>query len=296
VAPLASTTADRASSLLRQRIRAVFKQLPKGLAGEEEAIHQMRVAGRRLRVGLPLLAKKPHGKRVRRALRALRELTRAAGQSRDLDVSLELLEAHLREGGALTPEQTALRRRLRSARRRSRSRMAEALMDLELARLRRDLRRIASRQADDLFSVLLRARQGRDERGEVLLKGFAEVGGRYDPEALHALRRQARRLRYTAEVIDALMRDEPSEAPALFKSLQEQIGALHDAHVLGRWLEAQAQSTRARGRTGEAEAAAALQAAADTRGRELHAKLLESGPAETVTRALSAMGRSRTAA
>jgi CHAD domain-containing protein len=142
----------------------------------------------------------------------------------------------------------------------------------------------------------VRARKSRDERGDALLAGFAQLGDRYDPEALHALRRLARRLRYTAEVIDALMRDEPSEAPALFKSLQEQIGALHDVHVLARWLEAQAGAASARGRTAEAEAALALQAAFDARGRELHSKLLESGPTETVARALSAMGRSRTAA
>ena len=127
----ARTPAERASPLLRQRIRAVFKQLPKGLAGDEEAIHQMRVAGRRLRAALPLLARRPGGKRVKRALRVLRELTRAAGQSRDLDVSLELLQEHLLApkdpapmgpGGEVpgaqeipTAEQKKLRQRLRSA-------------------------------------------------------------------------------------------------------------------------------------------------------------------------------------
>src|SRR5262245_63162999 len=85
---------DVSTPLLRDRIRALFRQVPQGLAGQEEAIHQMRVAGRRLRVALPLLAKKPAGRRVRRALRVLRELTRAAGQSRDLGV----IEGLLRSG------------------------------------------------------------------------------------------------------------------------------------------------------------------------------------------------------
>jgi hypothetical protein len=77
------------TDLLRTRVKELFRHLPKGLAGDQEAIHQMRVAGRRLQVALPLLAKKPEGRRVRRSLEVLRELTRTAGGSRDLDVSLD---------------------------------------------------------------------------------------------------------------------------------------------------------------------------------------------------------------
>ena len=55
----------------------------------------MRVAGRRLRVALPLLARKPEGRRARRALRILRQLRTAAGTSRDLDVGVALFEERL---------------------------------------------------------------------------------------------------------------------------------------------------------------------------------------------------------
>jgi CHAD domain-containing protein len=274
----------------------VFKRLPKGLAGDEEDIHEMRVAGRRLRVAIPLLAKRPEGKRAKRALRVLRELTRAAGASRDLDVCLDLLNAHLDEQGVPSPETTTLRRRLRVARARSRAQMAEALLDLEIARLRRDLRKLLARKADGLFGILGRIRAIRDEEGQGLLAGFEGLGDRYDPEALHALRRQARRLRYTAEVHDALMRDGASDAPALFKTLQERIGALHDVHVLARWLEGQAKAATERGQTAQTEAAAALQAAFEEKARELHRQLLETNPSEVASRALLALGRSRPAA
>jgi CHAD domain-containing protein len=311
---------ERAQPLLRQRIRALFKQLPKGLAGDEEAIHQMRVAGRRLRAALPLLTVKPEGKRVRRALRVLRDLTQAAGHSRDLDVSLDLLETHLDHPqgpvgedpgvetrgtetpdaetptGGPTTEQRKMRQRLRSARTRSRGLMAEGLMDLEIARLRRDLRRVLSRGACDLFTVMARVRAARDLRGEALLQSFAALGDRYDPEALHAVRRQARRLRYIAEVHDALLRDEPSEAPDLFKELQDRVGAIHDLHVLAGWLEARGNAARELQHPAEAEAAFTLQAHFDARGRELHRQFLEARPAETVARALAALGRTRTAA
>ena len=274
----------------------MFKRLPKGLAGDEEAVHEMRVAGRRLRVAVPLLAKRPDGKRAKRALRVLRALTRAAGQSRDLDVSLDLLNARLREQGTLSGEEVMLRRRLRAARTRSRARMAEALLDLEIARLRRDLRKMLARKADGLFSILGRIRATRDEEGEALLAGFRGLGDRYDPEGLHALRRQARRLRYTAEVHDALMRDEPSEAPGLLKALQERIGALHDVHVLARWLEDQGKVATEHGQTALTEAAGALQAVFEGRARELHRTLLEASPIEIASRALLALGRNRPAA
>ena len=118
-------------------------------------------------------------------------------------------------------------------------------MDLEIARLRRDLRDTASHRADDLFTILGRLRAERDPRGNLLTAGLLALGDRYEPDTLHLLRRQARRLRYMAEVSDALLRSETSEAPGLFKTLQEQIGALHDAHVLGQWLSAQAESAAA---------------------------------------------------
>jgi CHAD domain-containing protein len=277
-------------------MRGVFKHLPKGLAGDEEAIHQLRVAGRRLRAALPMLSKRPEGRRVKRALRILRDLTRVAGQSRDLDVILELLERHFEGVAPLSPEQAALRRQLRSARTRSRTRMAEGLMDLEIARLRRDLRRTLARRADDVFTIRARLRGAREEQGQALLRGFALLGERYEPLELHALRRGARRLRYAAEIGDALFRSEPSEAPSLFKKIQEHIGGLHDAHVCAQWLEAQATAQDARQRPAMAAEARRLAAEFEHRARAIHEQLLRAGPAEIVAKALDEMGRSRTAA
>ncbi|MFI5184206.1 MAG: CHAD domain-containing protein, partial [Vicinamibacteria bacterium] len=134
--PPTETSTDRSTPLLKERIRTLFRYFPKGLAGEEEPIHQMRVAARRLRVALPLLARKPRGRRVREALAILRDVTRAGGGSRDLDVGLALLETRLKASGIATPELANLRRRLRSARARSRGRMAEELLDLPISRLR----------------------------------------------------------------------------------------------------------------------------------------------------------------
>lgn len=289
------TDADKTSSLLKNRIRLVFRHLPKGLGGDEESVHQVRVAGRRLRVALPVLARKPRGRRVKRALVILRDLTRAAGLGRDLDVIVSLYERRLADIQDPTPEQLALRRRLRAARTRSRTRMADALMDIEIAGVRRDLRRVVARGAEGVFTVMARLRDSRDAEGAALLAGFQEIGDRYDPVALHALRRATRRMRYAAEVSDAL-RGEDSEAPALLKGLQDAIGSLHDNHVLVTWLERQARATPGRASSAVAEAAHAEQAFFEEEGRRLHAELLERRPADVVARALEVMGRARSAA
>lgn len=273
----------------------MFRHLPKGLAGEEESVHQLRVSGRRLRVALPVLARKPRGRRVKRALAILRDLTRAAGLGRDLDVIVSLYDRRLAEVSAPSPEQLALRRRLRAARTRSRTRMAEALMDIEIAGVRRDLRRVVARGAEGVFTVMARLRDARDVEGSTLLAGFEEIGDRYDPVALHALRRATRRLRYAAEVSDAL-RGEDSGAPALLKGLQDAIGNLHDNHVLVTWLERQARTTPGPSPAALPEAAHGEQAFFEEAGRRLHAELIERRPAEVLARALEAMGRARSAA
>ena len=255
----------------------------------------MRVAGRRLRVALPLFARKPGGRRVRRALAVLRALTRTAGASRDLDVGLELFLQRLKAAETPSPEQRVLLRRLRAARTRSRGRMAEALMDLEIAGLRRDLRAILGRRAEDVFTIFARLRDLRDKEGAALLGGLAEIGERLDPVALHALRRRARRLRYAAEVSDAL-RGEESKAPALCKQLQDRIGGLHDRHVLAGWILARAEAAAERGQTAFADAARAEHAFFVEETRRLHQELLAIRPAHLVGDALEAMGRTRPAA
>jgi CHAD domain-containing protein len=286
-------TADRVAPLLQQRIKAVFRRLPKALAGGEEDLHQMRVAGRRLRVALPLLVRKPEGRRGRRSLRLLRGLTRTGGISRDLDVSVGLFEAELAKGVA-SPEDRILRRRLRAARTRGHARMAEALLDLEIARLRRDLR-VLARHGDGVFAVLRRIREMRDGLGAETLALIATLGGRFDPALLHRLRRQVRRLRYAAELTGAL-KGQDAAAAADFRALQDELGALHDSYVLSEWLRRQVESCRARGDAAVGKAAAVLHQRFLEASRAHHKTFLALPPAEVVARALAAMGQSRPAA
>lgn len=284
---------DPGTRLLRERIRSVFSHLPQALAGNEERLHQMRIAARRLRVALPLLAQNPEGKRVRRALRGLRQLARTPGASRDLDVMLSLAEGHWRMPDALTDEGRVLRRRLLAARARSRRQMAEALLDLEIARLRRDLRAVLARGGEVLFAALVRLREARDRDGARALDLLAAVGESFDADTLHEVRISLRRLRYTAEVQD-LLKGVRSGATRLFKDLQERLGQVRDAFVLSEWFARQAARSRGQAALArEARALAMLFREASTRH---HRGLLAARPDDLVRHALDEMGYGRTAA
>ena len=293
--PTHTDQVDPGTRLLRERIRSVFSHLPQALAGNEERLHQMRIAARRLRVALPLLAQNPEGKKVRRALRGLRQLTRTPGPSRDLDVMVSQAEEVWREPGTLSAEGRVLRRRLLAARSRSRRQMAEALLDLEIARLRRDLRVVLARGGDVLFSALVRLRETRDQDGEQALDLLATIGRRFESDPLHEVRIRLRRLRYTAEVQD-LLKGVRSDATRRFKDLQERLGHLRDAFVLAEWFARQAERAE---RAGQAALCAEARALA-RRFRETslrhHRELVDARPDDLVRHALEEMGYGRTAA
>jgi CHAD domain-containing protein len=292
VTPAPVTRDDRSSRLLKDRVTRVFRELPGAVAGHDEAVHQVRVAGRRLRVALPLLARKGDSRTVRRAVKVLRRMTRAVGAGRDMDVVLGLFQDRLDALRNTTAEQRALLSRLRAARARSRAQMAEDILDLDIDGLRRNLRRVLRAGAADAPTVLARILELREAQGAALLRGFSQIGARYRPDELHALRRRVRRLRYAAELEDAV-RDEDTRAPALWKRLQDSIGVLHDHHVLATWLDEQGRAAAARNNALLARAAQRERHAFLGVARLLHRALLETKPADLALRALMAMARGR---
>jgi CHAD domain-containing protein len=260
------------------------------MAGQEEAVHQIRVASRRLRVILPLAAVKPKGQRMKHTLRRLKDLARVAGASRDLDVALSLLPAEGSRHAPMPLARAALARRLRAARSRARRRMVESLLDFDIAGLRNDLGRIVHRGGDELFTALMRVRLMREEEGAALQEELQRIGRRFDAEALHELRSRVRRLRYAAE-FSAALTDSPPEAAKRFKEIQELLGEMHDAWVLAQWLGHQVDLSAKRGREEEAAEARRLAASCEDLSRMLHGKFLETDPAEVLQRALSLVGR-----
>jgi CHAD domain-containing protein len=270
--------------LLRRGVRALFKELPRALAADEDGTHEMRIASRRLRVGLPLLALKGDCRRVRRVRATLRALTRTAGAARDLDVCVGLFEAAASEAPTPSAPTAVLRRRLLAARRRSRLRMVEDALDVDIAGLRRSLRQLLAAGVADSAQAAERVRVLVARERERFVALMDRNAAAFDPDHLHELRRVARRLRYAADLYDALQ-GTPSEAPRLFKRVQDDLGLIRDAYLLGRWIESQSLRSARRGESALSEAASAEAQRAWARARAHHARFLERASSDVVSRA-----------
>lgn len=201
-----------------------------------EALHDFRVAIRRLRSTLrawrrTLAPKVPGAWR-----RELQEIQRATGAGRDAEVALEWLEsqeAELAPGEraglallvALLEErrETSLAQAREGVRRRFDALDARLSERLGSVHVRVDL---ASPTASPRFGAALAARlRTATDRLEAHLSGIGEVE---DPARCHAARIAGKRLRYLLEPVRA----EAEEAIAECRRLQDRLGDLNDAHVL----------------------------------------------------------------
>jgi CHAD domain-containing protein len=257
----------------------LFANLPRAQAGEEEPIHQIRVASRRLRVALPVAAQRPAGRRVRRSLKRLRALTRLAGQGRDLDVSVALFDAEVPRAKAAPTVVRLLRRRLATARDHAHAELAKVLADFDSTRLHRDLDLLIARDGTDLDEAALRLAEARRRHARVALDELRALGRHFAPMALHAIRRRCRWLRYAAE-LDCALFAARALAVRRFKSLQEILGKLHDAFVLAEWIAREAASWEAQGKAAPAAAARLVSAQFRDRAQALHRRFLRRNTAD----------------
>jgi CHAD domain-containing protein len=259
--------------LLRERAAGVLRPLPAAARGSEPDLHVLRVAARRLRIALALLARKPAGRRARRIRRTLRAVLRASGPGRDHDVMAALLARHAADAGC---DASGLARRLAAARRRGRRRLAGGLRRVDAARLRLRLARLARNPARGP-DARRRVGYALDRQRRAVERALVALGRRADAERLHALRVGCRRLRYTVELRDALAR-RASAAPERLRAFQDRLGAMHDAYLLARWLAVQAR--RADG--AERHCARALHVAVSRALRAAHADWLALRPRQAL--------------
>ncbi|MGB8296704.1 MAG: CHAD domain-containing protein [Polyangia bacterium] len=273
------------TQFLCEHVQRLFANLPGAQAGEEEPIHQIRVASRRLRVALPVAAQRPAGHRVRRTVKHLRALTRLAGQGRDLDVCAALFDAEAPRVRAAPMVVRLLRIRLQAARGRAHAGLAKALADFDSARLREDLDMLVARGGADAGEAALRLAAARRKHARVALDELRTLGRHFAPMALHAIRRRCRWLRYAAELDGALF---GARASALrrFKDLQEVLGKLHDAFVLAQLIAGEAALWEAQGKAARAAATRAVAAHFRDRAQAWHRRFLRLSAADWLESAL----------
>ncbi len=220
---------------------------PGSRQGEDaEAVHDMRVATRRMRSALRLFAPFYRRKVIRPLVRDLRQTARALGAVRDRDVFIEKL-AYYQEtlppgtGDSLAPL-------------------------LEYCRLQRDMDRarlIAHLDSPDFerfvatFETFLTtpglgtrkfesaapaAYQVRHVAPRLIythyeaVRAYETVLDRASVETLHALRIECKRLRYALEFFSEVMGEEVQGVIDALKQLQDHLGNLNDVEVAGDFL------------------------------------------------------------
>jgi CHAD domain-containing protein len=209
-------------------------------SGEDpEDLHKMRVATRRMRAAWRVFDGAYRPKVQRRYVKELRSIARVLGDVRDIDVLLEDLERYLvdlpapgRE--AVEPLRAAWRRQREVARKQ----MLQKLDSKSYREFVDDyLDFTESPGAAEIMTPLGRPSLVRDTAGSRILAGYEHVRA-YDTiitwadvPTLHALRIEAKRLRYTMEYFSEVLPVTSRKLIAQVTEMQDHLGQMNDADV-----------------------------------------------------------------
>lgn len=198
------------------------------LGGDPEAVRRVRIASRRLRQALAVIARVRTLRAAEASARTLGIIGRTFGPLRDTAMTAALLASGeaLPELEGATRELRAdldreLRARVASARRRTRSVSARRLAE-RLASISADMDTAAATTSwATALTVLVAART------TAVSDAARACGTLYEPERLHALRLAIKKLRYVTELAaDASL--VPRSIPARLARHQQHLGAWHD--------------------------------------------------------------------
>jgi CHAD domain-containing protein len=191
--------------LLTDHVRLVQQHEP--ALPEEDAVHEMRVATRRLRAALRVLG-------VRKLDPDVKMLQDALGDVRDLQLQAEWLR--LRDAGLYRSSRASLtkaKQALQPALRRWRSHTLPALLEAAA-----DDFALPARKLSKTFRKRLKRLQQRLERARA----------RPTPASLHAARISVKQVRYLVEVAKESLPKRVIRLESDLKTLQASLGELHD--------------------------------------------------------------------
>lgn len=218
---LLDTSAARvARRIARERLVDVTDARAALERGEPDALHDFRVALRRLRSWLRAYRPWIGDSLRKRTRRGLRDVAEATSAARDAEVAAAAVTAT-----ELRDEAARARRRLERVLRRTFERSRE--------RAERDLR-----DTDDAAEACARVATMRvvtarivHEHVDAVRRALEAVDASLDPVALHRARIEAKRLRYLLEPLEEIAPG-ANDLVAALTTWQDALGELHDAHLL----------------------------------------------------------------
>jgi CHAD domain-containing protein len=219
--------------IIRQRLAALSRTLPGARKGEVHAVHQARVATRRIREALPLVVRGRSGKSLKKSVR---KLTRALGPVRELDVALMNLD-QLRTSGEVSEAAIArLRQLITEERQRLGAEMVRRISHYNLTKFQKKAVDAAARgpatggTRDPRRAAQALGRAAR--RAEGLRAAMENAAGIYLPDRLHEVRIAVKKLRYALEIAQDLSGSRATARIRTLKRVQELLGRMHDLEML----------------------------------------------------------------
>jgi CHAD domain-containing protein len=234
-----SRAMERASAselLIRQRLTALSRTLPAARRGDVRSIHQARVATRRLREALPLVAV---GNKGRKLERVVQRITRALGPVRELDVALMSLDELEAEGDIPRGAILRLRHVIGQERQLLHAEMQRRLDGANVERLRK--RAVAAARRGPPAAARGRVRDPRRlavaerrvaRRAVALRFAIDNAAGIYLTDRLHDVRIAIKKLRYATELSRELSGSRAVAAIRTLKTAQDLLGRMHDLEIL----------------------------------------------------------------
>jgi CHAD domain-containing protein len=226
------------SELLNKRVEQFTRVLQAVETGDVRALHQARVASRRMRELVPMLQLSRGS--ARKLGRRLTKMTTRLGTVRELDVLLLLIDELHVSGRRGTDGLGRVGVRVSKNRDQARKRMSAHAATTEMTRLARKLERTvedlqkaegkSSKTAVRSWRWAIDARVAK--RAARLGAAVEEAGALYLPERLHAVRIAVKKLRYAVELSTEASGDRPGPDLRVLKRTQELLGRMHDVQVL----------------------------------------------------------------
>jgi CHAD domain-containing protein len=231
-------------ALLRDFIKMLDHEAGSRSGEDIEDVHDMRVATRRMRSALRTFAPYFKGKAIRSFRASLSKIADALGAVRDLDVLIDDLTKYEKKSGASLQGAIALLDAQRS----------EARAALHKALDRRDYNRFVIHFGEFLTTPGARARSVDLEallptRVRHLLptlvyehlgavRAYETAIDEGEPETLHALRIEFKRLRYLTHFFEEVLGETTASFLKDLKAIQDHLGRMQDIQVASESLEA----------------------------------------------------------
>lgn len=230
--------------LLRRQLKAADQAMARLARGEDEALHDFRVAVRRIRSRLKWHPAKT--KDIRELSRNLRKLTRVSDEARNAEAWLALLDVLAKEAARQEAEGVAQVRARLMQRLRISLDDARETIEHRYPPLRADLHALVhGRQklalpGNETAEFRVRA----EALWHRLDESLAGLWPDLDEHTLHRTRLLSKRLRYWLESDQALFAADQSDTVVTeLKALQTRLGDWRDAQMFGAWMSDTAAAT-----------------------------------------------------